>query len=142
MRDEELREYYRTLVVCHSELCWLFEKNITEPQVRNLVKTFREEMHRVENALDKNEKERELEESEKLCFNVETIKTLDDRALKYYRKSITQFHQECLHFDKGYCGDPKRIFHEHFKELEKILSDEIKRREEYYKETGVLPKEV
>ena len=57
------------------------------------------------------------------------IKTLDDRALKWYRKHITQFHQECLDFDKCYAGDPRRIFHEHFKELEQLLTDEIQRRE-------------
>lgn len=55
MKPSELREYYRILVTCHSELCWLFEKEITEPQVRNLVKTFREEMQRVEEELDKKE---------------------------------------------------------------------------------------
>lgn len=52
MNDQELREYYRTLMVCHSELCWLFEKDIAEPQVRRLIKIFREEMQRVEDELD------------------------------------------------------------------------------------------
>ena len=49
---KDLIEYYRTLVECHSELCWLFEKNFKEPPVRNLVKAFREEMERVEKELD------------------------------------------------------------------------------------------
>ena len=53
MNHQELKEYYRTLVTCHSELCWLFEKEIAEPQVRNLIRTFREEMARVEGELDK-----------------------------------------------------------------------------------------
>lgn len=48
----ELREYYRTLVTCHSELCWLYAKEITEPQTRNLVRVFREEMECVEKELD------------------------------------------------------------------------------------------
>lgn len=78
--------------------------------------------------------------ADKKLFNEETIKTLDDRALRYYRRHITQFHQECLCFDKCYLGDPNRIFHEHFKELEKIFRTRL--REEYYKTMGVLPKEV
>lgn len=52
MNYQDLIEYYRTLVECHSELCWLFEKNFKEPPVRNLVKSFREEMERVEKELD------------------------------------------------------------------------------------------
>lgn len=52
MNHQDLIEYYRTLVECHSELCWLFEKKLTEPQVRKLVKAFREEMERVESELD------------------------------------------------------------------------------------------
>lgn len=71
-------------------------------------------------------------------INAEMIKTLDDRALKWYRKHITQFHQECLQFEKCYHGDPKQVFHEHFKEVEQLLSDEIQRRTDYYKENGVL----
>ena len=61
-------------------------------------------------------------------IDAEMIKTLDDRSLKWYRKHITEFHQECLQFEKCYKGDPKNVFHEHFKELEKLLSDEIERR--------------
>lgn len=71
-------------------------------------------------------------------IDAEMIKTLDDRALKWYRKHITQFHQECLQFEKCYHGDSKHVFHEHFKELEQLLSNEIQRRTDYYKENGVL----
>lgn len=52
MNCQELTEYYRTLVECHSELCWLVAKEISEPRVRNLVRAFREEMERVEDELD------------------------------------------------------------------------------------------
>lgn len=183
MEYQELKEYYRTLVTCHSELCWMFEKDIAEPQVRNLVKTFREEMQRVEEELDKKDAEIEKnvrnvaasmsfsgfhvteEETEtgrkimrgelksedviaeikkkymvkfQTMITAEMVQTLDDRALKWYRKHITRFHQECLRFDKCYCGDPENVFHDHFKGIEKLLSDEIERRKQYYKEHGVL----
>lgn len=71
-------------------------------------------------------------------ITAEQIQTLDDRALKWYRKHITQFHQECLQFEKCYQGDCKHVFHEHFKELERMLSDEIERRKQDYKEQGIL----
>ena len=71
-------------------------------------------------------------------ITAEMIQTLDDRALLWYRKHLTQFHQECLEFNKCFRGDPKQVFHEHFKEIEKLLSEEIKRREKYYKEHNVL----
>ena len=56
----------------------------------------------------------------------EDLKQLDDRELKWYLKHITQFHQECLQFDKCYCTAP--VFHEHFKELEKMLLNELEQR--------------
>lgn len=53
MEENELRRYYRTLVTCHSELCWLFEEKIDETAIRKLVKHFRDEMQRVEEELDR-----------------------------------------------------------------------------------------
>lgn len=53
MEEDELRRYYRTLVTCHSELCWLFESMIDETPLRKLVKHFRDELQRVEEELDR-----------------------------------------------------------------------------------------
>ena len=69
-----------------------------------------------------------------IMITKEQIQTLDDRALKWYRKHITQFHQECLQFEKCYHGDQKQVFHEHFKELEKLLTQELERRDRYSRE--------
>lgn len=55
---------------------------------------------------------------------------------------ITQFHQECLQFEKCYHGDPKQVLHEHFKELEQLLSDVIQHRTDYYKENGVFKEKL
>ena len=64
MEGQELREYYRTLVTCHNELCWLFEKELADPPVRRLLRIFREEMQRVEDEID--EKEAECESIQQL----------------------------------------------------------------------------
>lgn len=62
-------------------------------------------------------------------ITAEDVEKLDDRTLRWYRKHITQFHQECLQFDRCYGGgERKTIFHEHFKELEHLLHAEIVRR--------------
>ena len=59
-------------------------------------------------------------------ITAEMLKKLDDRALKHYRREITNFHQTCLRFDFCYRVPP--VFHEHFKEIEKLLTEEINRR--------------
>lgn len=56
-------------------------------------------------------------------ITVEQIKTMDNRALKWYRKHITQLHQESQKFERCFNGDPKGVFHEHFKELERLLTE-------------------
>lgn len=56
----------------------------------------------------------------------EDLEKLDERELKFYRKEITNFHQSCLQFDRCYKTPP--VFHNHFKKLERALTEEIERR--------------
>lgn len=71
MTYQELKEYYRTLVVCQSELCWPFEKEVADQPVRKLINTFRKEMKRVEDELDQLEIEEHLLSADELNALVE-----------------------------------------------------------------------
>lgn len=61
-------------------------------------------------------------------IKAEDLKNLDERSLKWYRKQVAQFHQDCLQFDKCYRVPP--VFHDHFQEIEKLLTDEIQCRKD------------
>lgn len=87
----ELRNYYRTLVTCHSELCWLFEKEIAEPPVRNLIKTFREEMQRVEQELDKKDIWSEVHEQDDVPNPFEDLTLEELHFLSEHRHLLEKF---------------------------------------------------
>ena len=65
-------------------------------------------------------------------ITTEQLKNIDDRTLRYYRKQMARLDQEVVQYHRCFRGDSKRVLHEHCKELEKMLTAEINRREREY----------